>query len=64
MEAVLLGESIIAVFSSMSQPKRYAIIEQAKTDLYRYIELVYNGKRLHSTLGYMGPVAYRVANSQ
>ena len=35
-----------------------------KTDLYRYIELFYNRKCLHSTLGYMSPVAYRLANSQ
>ena len=31
--------------------KKYATIEEVKTDLYRYIELFYNRKRLHSTLG-------------
>lgn len=30
-------------------------------DLYRYIELFYNRKALHRTLGYMSPVAYRLA---
>ena len=44
--------------------KKYATMEGVKTDLYRYIELFYNRKRLHSTLGYMSPVAYRLANSQ
>ena len=44
--------------------KTYGTIEETKTDLYRYIELFYNRKRLHSTLGYMSPVAYRLANSQ
>ena len=44
--------------------RKYATIEDVKTDLYRYIELFYNRKRLHSTLGYMSPVAYRLANSQ
>ncbi|MBE6638116.1 MAG: hypothetical protein E7616_01480 [Ruminococcaceae bacterium] len=43
---------------------KYGTIEEVKTDLYRYIELFYNRKRLHSTLGYMSPVAYRLANSQ
>ena len=43
--------------------KTYATIEEVKTDLYRYIELFYNRKRLHSTLGYMSPVDYRLANS-
>ena len=42
--------------------RKYATIEDVKTD--RYIELFYNRKRLHSTLDYMSPVAYRLANSQ
>ena len=44
--------------------KKSGTIEVVKTDLYRYIELFYNRKRLHSTLGYMSPVAYRLENSQ
>ena len=44
--------------------RKYATIEDVKTDLYRYIEIFYNRKRLHSSLGYMSPVAYRLANSQ
>ena len=44
--------------------KTYGTIEEVRTDLYRYIELFYNRKRLHSTLGYMSPVAYRLANAQ
>lgn len=43
--------------------KTYATIEEVRTDLYRYIELFYNRKRLHSTLGYMSSVDYRLSNS-
>lgn len=43
--------------------RKYATIEEVKADLFRYIELFYNRKRLHSTLGYMSPVEYRLANS-
>lgn len=40
--------------------KEYATIEDVKRDLFQYIELFYNRKRLHSTLGYMSPVSYRL----
>ena len=38
----------------------YVTMEEVKTDLFRYIELFYNRKRLHSVLGYMSPVEYRL----
>ncbi len=37
-------------------------MEDVKTDVFRYIELFYNRKRLHSSLGYMSPVDYRLAH--
>ena len=42
--------------------KKYETIEDVKRDIFEYIELFYNRKRLHSTLGYMSPVEYRIAN--
>ena len=35
-------------------------MEDVQRDMFCYIELFYNRKRLHSVLGYMSPVAYRL----
>lgn len=40
--------------------KKYATIEEVKKDVYEYVELFYNRKRMHSALGYMSPVEYRL----
>ena len=40
--------------------RTYADIDEVKEDLFKYIELFYNRKRLHSSLGYLTPVAYRL----
>ena len=42
--------------------KSYATIEEIRHDVFEYIELFYNRKRMHSVLGYMSPVEYRLAN--
>ena len=38
--------------------KRYATREEARLDVFKYIELFYNRKRRHAALGYLSPVAY------
>ena len=43
--------------------KEYADFEAVQTDLFEYIELFYNRKRLHSTLGNLSPVAFRLSNA-
>ncbi|NLP59305.1 transposase [Lutibacter sp. B1] len=35
--------------------EQYKSIEQAKTSIFEYIEIWYNKKRLHSSLGYKTP---------
>ncbi len=40
--------------------KEYATMEAVEDDLFYYIEVFCNRKRLHSTLGYMSPVAFRI----
>ncbi len=40
--------------------RKYGTIEEIEKDLFYYIEIFYNRKRLHSSLGYMSPVGYRM----
>src|SRR4051812_4241053 len=37
---------------------RYATREEMKTEVFDYIEVFYNRKRQHSTLGYQSPIQY------
>ena len=41
--------------------KDYESIDDVKKDLFEYIELFYNRKRIHASLGYLSPVEYRLA---
>ncbi len=38
--------------------QRYATREAARQSLFEYIEVFYNRRRLHSTLGYVSPAEY------
>ncbi len=40
--------------------RSYTSLEEVKADVFRYIELFYNRKRMHSYLNYMSPVEYRM----
>ncbi len=42
--------------------KNYGTIEEVRKDIFEYVELFYNRKRMHSYLGYMSPVEYRLAH--
>ena len=41
--------------------KQYDTIEEVKTDMFAYIELFYNRKRIHASLGYLSPVEYQLS---
>ena len=43
--------------------KKYDTIEDVKKDVFWYIEIFYNRKRRHSSLGYKTPVEYRMMNA-
>ena len=42
----------------------FSSIEQARTAIFWFIEAYYNRKRKHSTLGYLSPVNFELANIQ
>ena len=46
----------------LTNRRKYDTIEEVKTDVFRYIELFYNRKRLKDSLGYLSPVDYRLAH--
>lgn len=44
--------------------QRYQNRQQARRSIFEYIEVFYNRKRLHSTLGYLNPVDFEEKNKQ
>jgi putative transposase len=40
--------------------RKYATLEQLRTDVADYIERFYNRQRRHSTLGYLSPAIYEL----
>ena len=49
-------------FSSLKREwivgKNYSSLEEARRDIFEYIEVFYNRRRRHSTLGYLSPMAF------
>ncbi|TGK87952.1 IS3 family transposase [Leptospira noumeaensis] len=45
--------------SELIRHVKFKSIEEAKKNLFFYIEIFYNRKRIHSTLGFTSPIAFR-----
>ena len=45
------------------QDSHFDTPEQAQKEIFNYIELYYNTKRLHSSLGYVSPSEFEKLNS-
>ena len=43
--------------------KEYVTLNEVKADLFEYIEMFYNRKRMHKTLGYKSPIEFRLLES-
>ena len=44
--------------NELTHYKNYATREQARSDIFEYIECFYNRKRIHQTLNYLTPVDF------
>jgi putative transposase len=47
--------------TELVHPERYPTRPQAKASIFEYIEVFYNRKRLHSSLGYVSPESFEAA---
>jgi putative transposase len=45
------------------QDAQFETPEQAQQEIFKYIELYYNIKRMHSSLGYLSPAQFEKLNS-
>ena len=44
--------------AELTKNRKFETIEEARSAIFEYIEIFYNRKRLHSTLGYASPVEF------
>ncbi len=49
------AESFFGHFKRTWMQENYTNLDEARSDIYFYIEMIYNSKRLHATLGYVSP---------
>lgn len=46
------------ILSGWIKEIKYETFDNAKKDIFNYIEMFYNRKRRHASLGYVSPVVY------
>jgi len=49
--------------AELARKQKFNTQDEAKSSIFEYIEIFYNRKRLHSTLGYLSPMEYERLNS-
>jgi len=49
--------------SELTRKQKYTTQDEARSAIFEYIEVFYNRKRIHSTLGYLSPAEYERLNS-
>lgn len=49
--------------AELARKTKFKTRQEAKSAIFEYIEIFYNRKRMHSTLGYLSPVEYEQLNS-
>jgi len=49
--------------AELARQQKFGTQDEAKSAIFEYIEVFYNRKRMHSTLGYLSPVEYERLNS-
>jgi putative transposase len=60
----LLMESFYRTIKrELVQDAQFKNPEQAKMEIFKYIETYYNSKRIHSSLGYLSPIQFEELNS-
>ncbi len=50
--------------TELTHHRRYLTREDAKQDIFEYIEVFYNRQRLHSTIDYQAPLGYEKENQK
>jgi len=51
-----------SIKTELTKNRKFETIKEARAAIFEYIEIFYNRKRLHSTLGYVSPVEYERRN--
>ena len=56
------GKYLLQFTTELIYVEKFDSIEKAKNAIFEYIEMYYNTKRLHSSLGYLSPIQFEIKN--